>query len=126
MNDLTKAAQCGESAVSLLAEFTADTDTEVKGTALRLLGDVALAMNNADEADRQYRQAEQIFEATDNHLEHGRLLMRRARLAALKSDRELSKSYLKNAERTFNQLGARLDIQKLDILERELNFPHNS
>ena len=126
MNDLIKAAQCGESAVSLLAEFTADTDTEVKGTALRLLGDVALAMNNADEAERQYRQAEQIFEATDNHLEHGRLLMRRARLAALKSDRELSKSYLKNAERTFNQLGARLDIQKLDTLERELRFPHNS
>jgi tetratricopeptide (TPR) repeat protein len=122
MQDLSKATHCGEQAMDLLAEFTMEAETEIKGCALRLLGDTALAMGNIDEAKIQYRQAELIFDATDNRLERGRLMMSLARLAVLQSNHMLAKSCLVLAQKLFEQLGARLDMQKLDMLKKDLTF----
>jgi tetratricopeptide (TPR) repeat protein len=120
MYDLPKAVHCAKQAMELLTDFTMDADTEIKGTALRLLGDIALAMHNIDEAKNQYRQAELIFDATGNRLERGRLMISMARLAVLQSDPILVKSYLALAQKLFEQLGARLDVQKLDGLKKNL------
>ena len=121
MGDLPQATLCGEQAMTLLAEFTAESETEIKGCALRLLGDIALALHNIDDALNRYRQAEVIFDATDNRLERGRLMMSKARLATLQSNRTLAKSHLMLAYKLFNKLGARLDLQKLEILTRDLS-----
>jgi tetratricopeptide (TPR) repeat protein len=120
LHDLQKASNCGEQALVLLAEFAADTEPEVKGCALRLLGDIALAASDLEAAQRQYQQAELIFETIGNRLERGRLLMSLARLAALQSNRMLSKSCLMLAQKLFEQLDARLDLSKLDLLKRNL------
>jgi hypothetical protein len=117
---LPKADDCGEKAINLLAEFAMDTETEIKGCALRLQGDIALTRHNVDEAKNRYQQAELIFNATDNRLERGRLMMSMARLAVLQSNEILAKSYLMLAQKLFEQLGARLDLQKLDLLNKEL------
>ncbi len=120
LQDLPKAAYYGEQALALLAEFSAETETEVKGCALRLLGDVALAVRDTDKAKKLYHEAELIFDAVGNRLERGRLLMSLARLAAAQSNRMLAKSCLMLAQKLFEQLGARLDLHKLDALKKDL------
>lgn len=120
LRDLQKATSCAEQALALLAEFGADDETEVKGCALRLLGDAALVARELEAAQKLYQQAELIFESVGNRLERGRLLMSLARLAALQSNRMLVQSCLMLAQELFEQLGARLDLHKLDVLKREL------
>jgi tetratricopeptide (TPR) repeat protein len=123
LHDLLNATQCGDQAMNLLDEFTAEAETEIKGCALRLLGDIALALHHLDEAQKQYRQAELIFDATTNRLERGRLLMSKARLVSLQANHTLAKSYLMQAGKLFTQLGARLDLRKLEMLKKELAPP---
>jgi len=48
------------------------------------------------------------------------MLMSLARLAALQSNRKLSNSYLIVAQELFEQLGARLDLRKLEALKKDL------
>ena len=126
LHDLPKAAHCGEQANTLLAEFVEEAETEIKGCALRLLGDIALASQDIDDAQNRYRQAELIFNATDNRLERGRLMMSKARLATLQSNRTLAKSHLMLAQKLFKKLGARLDLQKLELLKKDLSAKHKS
>lgn len=120
MQDLTKAADYGKQALELLDEFTAEAKTEIKGCALCLLGDIALTMHIPNEAKEHYQQAEVIFDTVGNHLEHGRVLMSQARLAALESDHKLAKTCLMMAQKLFEELGARLDLRKLEALKKEL------
>jgi adenylate cyclase len=120
LHDLQKASDCGNQALVLLAEFAAEAEPEAKGCALRLLGDTALAARDLETAQKHYRQAELIFETVGNRLERGRLLMSRARLAALQSNRMLANSCLMLAQKLFEQLGANLDLRKLDVLKRDL------
>ncbi len=115
LGNLPDASHYGELAIFLLDE----DETEVKGSALRLLGDIALAKHEPNAAQSHYRQAEIIFEAIGNRLERGRLLMSQARLAIMQSNRMLAKSYLMFAHNTFKELGARLDLQKLEKLQNE-------
>ncbi len=116
LRDLLNASRCGEQALALLD----DDETEVKGSALRLLGDIALSARDFETSEKLYKQAEVIFQSVGNRLERGRLLMSLARLAKLKSNRKLSTSCLLLAQEMFEQLGARLDLQKLDALKKEL------
>lgn len=120
LQDLPKAAHYGERALALLNEFAAEAETEVKGCALRLVGDVALAADDADKAEKLYHQAELIFEAVGNRLEHGRLMISMARLAAAQSNQVLAKSRLALARSLFEQLGARLELHRLDVLKEDL------
>ena len=121
LHDLLKASRCGDQALALLDE----EETEVKGNALRLLGDVALSNRDFETAQKLYKQAEIIFQSVGNRLERGRLLMSLARLAKLTSNRKLSTSCLLLAQKIFEQLGARLDLQKLDVLKKELTAKRN-
>lgn len=116
MGDLPNAAACGENAMTLLAEFTADAETEIKGCALRLLGDIAVESGDLDAAEIKYGQSEEIFNATDNRLERGRLLMRQARLSALRSNADDAAQRYEKAEAIFTELGARLDLKRLNAL----------
>jgi adenylate cyclase len=110
LRDLPNATQCGEQAMTLLAEFTAEAETEIKGCALRLLGDIAFAMHQLDEAQKQYRQAELIFDTTSNRLERGRLMMSKARLVSLQSNHTLAKSYLRPGNCSHNLARASIYI----------------
>lgn len=118
--DLRKATHYGEMALALLTEFAAENETEVKGCALRLLGDVALAVADTEKAKTLYDEAALIFDAMGNRLEHGRLLMSMARLAAAQSDQVSATSSLALAQNLFEQLGARLELQNLNMLQADL------
>lgn len=118
LNALTEAKAYGQQTLALLDE----DETEVKGSALRLLGDIALAADDFPLANNFYGQAETIFEAVGNQLESGRLMVSRAQLAVRQGNRMLAKSYLGQAKKTFEQLGARLDLKKLENLKHGLAY----
>ena len=120
LNDLQNAVRCGEQALALLAESGVDEETEVKGCALRLLGDAALAAGDLEAAEKRFDQAGLIFDTIGNRLERGRLLMSMARMAMRRSKGLISNSYLILAQELFEQLGARLDLRKLDTLKNTL------
>ncbi len=120
LRDLQKAASCAEQALALLAEFGANDETDIKGAALRLLGDIHLAACDLESAQKLYQQSEQVFASSGSRLERGRLQMSLARLAALQANELLAQSCLKQAQELFEQLGARLDLQKLELLKRTL------
>jgi class 3 adenylate cyclase/tetratricopeptide (TPR) repeat protein len=120
MKDLTKAAQYGKQALEILQRIGEDAQTEDKGRALRLLGDIALASGDISTAKKLCHEAEAIFEEADNRLERGRLLVSLALIASAESNRMLTKSCLLLAHKLFEQLGARLDIQKLEEIRKQL------
>jgi predicted ATPase/class 3 adenylate cyclase len=120
MRDIEKASLYGQRALDLMSELAEDSQTEDKGRALRLLGDVALGSSNIPAAKKLYREAEVLFEASGNRLERGRLLVSLARLAAAESNRMLAQSCLLLARKLLEQLGARLDLQKLEIIKMQL------
>lgn len=122
LQDLPKAAYYGERALAVLDEFATETETEVKGCALRLLGDIALIIDDTDKAEKLYHQAELIFDAVGNRLERGRLLLSMARLAVAQSDPVLAKSCLTLAQNLFEQLGARLELHNLEMLKADLTL----
>jgi class 3 adenylate cyclase/tetratricopeptide (TPR) repeat protein len=115
-----KAAHCAEQALALLAEFAPNQEIDVKATALRLLGDTHLAARDIESAQELYQQAERIFASSGNRLELGRLQVRLARLAALQPNREVTLVCISKAKDLFQQLGARLDLQKLETFSRDL------
>lgn len=116
LQDMQKAAHYGEQALVLLAEFAEETETEVKGCAQRLLGDIALAMHNHGKAKKLYAEAELIFKTVGNRLEHGRLLISIAGMAIIDSNRPFAKVNLMLAQNIFRDLGARLDLHKVNAL----------
>ena len=116
LRDMHKAADYGEQALELLAEFAEESETEVKGCALRLLGDIALAMHDNGKAKKLYHEAELIFKTVGNRLEHGRLLISIASMAIAESNRPLAKTSLMLAQNIFQDLGARLDLRKVKVL----------
>jgi tetratricopeptide (TPR) repeat protein len=118
--DFPKAEHYGEKALALLTQFATETETEVQGCALRLLGDIALTINDTNKAEKLYHQAELIFDAVGNRLERGRLMMSMARLAASQSNQALAQSWLTQAQALFEQLGARLELHKLNMLKENL------
>jgi tetratricopeptide (TPR) repeat protein len=120
LHDLSKAADYAEQALALFIEFAAESETEVKGCVLRLLGDVDLALHNTDRASERYREAERILDAVGNRLEQGRLLVSMAKLAAAQSNQVLAAARMASAWELFEQLGARLDLLKLETLKKDL------
>ena len=122
MNNLPKAAQYGNAALEMLQRVGGDAQTEDKGRALRLLGDIALASNDLSTAKKLCHEAEVIFDAAGNRLERGRLLVSLARIASAESNRLLAKSCLLLARKLLEQLGARLDLQKLEIIKMQLDL----
>jgi predicted ATPase/class 3 adenylate cyclase len=117
MRHLPAAAQYAGLALELLQAFAAEAQTEDKGRALRLQGDIALASADYPRAKDLYQEAELVFSAVSNRLERGRLLVSLSRLAQAQSNRLLAKSCLMLARKLFEELGARLDLRKLEALK---------
>jgi tetratricopeptide (TPR) repeat protein len=122
LRDLVSASRCGEQALTLLDEFASGSETEVRGCALRLLGDVALVVHDIEASKKFYHEAEVIFEQVGNRLERGRLLMSVARMAMVESNRPLASSCLSLAKKLFEQLGARLDLRRLAMLRARVGL----
>lgn len=120
--DLPKAVYYAEQTFALLNEFSAEVDLEVKGFALRLYGDIALTSHDIDQATERYHQAEKILDAVGNRLEQGRLLMSMVKLSAAQSNKALTEFYMTSAQKRFEQLGAQLDLLKLETLKKELSL----
>jgi tetratricopeptide (TPR) repeat protein len=119
--DLQKAFYYGEESLALLSELAEEAETEVKGCALRLLGDVSLGLHNTDKAKKYYAEAEIIFKAGGNRLEQGRLKVSMARLAIALSNRMLAKTSLMLAQGLFTEVGARLELQNTNALLDDLS-----
>ena len=115
--DLVGATRYAQMALDLLGKMEDDEVSQDKGRALRLLGDIALQSADYSHAKEYFQQAETIFEASGNKLERGRLLTSMARMAQAQSNRMLSKSCLMLAKKIFEELGARLDLLKLETLK---------
>jgi len=124
MRDLSSASLYAQQALDLLNLLAADAQTEDKGRDLRLLGDIALASADYAHAKELYDQAEVVFDAVANRLERGRLLISFSRLAQAQSNRMLAKSCLMLARKLFEELGARLDLSKLEELKKEQAAVH--
>ncbi|MCX6080648.1 MAG: tetratricopeptide repeat protein [Chloroflexi bacterium] len=118
-NDLAKASQYAQTGLDLLKELAAEEQTEDKGRNLRLLGDIALVSMDYPRARDFYQQAEEIFTADGNRLERGRLLVSLSRLAKAQSNFKLAQSCRLLAQKLFEELGARLDLLKLQALKEE-------
>jgi predicted ATPase/class 3 adenylate cyclase len=126
MHDLPSASQYAQRALGLLNLLAADAQTEDKGRDLRLLGDIALASAEYARAKELYDQAGLVFDAVANRLERGRLLISFSRLAQAQSNRMLAKSCLMLARKLFEELGARLDLRKLEELRKEQAVVHRA
>jgi len=122
LRDMEHAARCGEQALATIKDFGDDRETEDNGRALRLLGDVAMAVHDLEKARILYHEAEMIFEKVGNRLERGRLLMSVARLASVQNRRPLASSCLGLAKKLFEQLGARQDLRRLTALRARLGL----
>jgi tetratricopeptide (TPR) repeat protein len=120
LKELGKAAKCGQQAITLLGEVAEDTEIESRGCALRLLGDVALAAGNLDESAKMYTQSAQILDLIGNRIERGRLWVSQANLAQARSARAEAESCLAQAGELFKQLGARLELRRVQSLQAKL------
>ena len=117
MHDFTKASQYAEQALSLRQRLAGDEQTEDKGRALVVLGDIAQGIGDYQNARSYYLQADKTFKVVGNHLESGRLLAAMARLAIAESKPILAKECINEAKVLFEQLGASLDLRKLQTMQ---------
>jgi adenylate cyclase len=96
-----------------------EANNEDKGRALHLMGDISQASGDYLRAKQLYHEAEEVFNTNANQLERGRLLLSLARLASAQSNQLLAKSSLMLAQKLFEELGARLDMIKLERLRNK-------
>lgn len=115
--ELAAAQEFAMYAQECLLKVAGDEPTEEKGRILRLLGEIALTGADYNTAVGFFRQAEPIFAST-NQLERARLLVSLSRLARALANVELVRSLRSMARVIFLKLGAKLDLQKLDVLEQ--------
>ena len=117
MRDLPLAAQFAEQVVNMRQKMSSDEQTEDKGRAFILLGDIAQTSGDYQGALGYYHQADRVFRVVGNHLESGRLFVSLARLALAESKPILAREYLAEAKALFEQLGARFDLIKLAVMD---------
>ena len=117
MQEFKKSSEYAEQALSLRQRLTGNEQTEDKGRALIVLGDIAQRMGDYQSAKSYYLQADKTFKVVGNHLESGRLLVSMARLAIAESKPILAKECIAEAQVLFEQLGARLDLRKLQTMK---------
>ncbi len=118
LGNLEKAAQAAEAALALFggADAPAPPPSENRGSALRLLGEVARLHGQYDEAERRLKQSAAIFVTLGDQIEQGRSNVALATLAAARGDRAGARVLLNEARLIFRQLGANLDLRKLETL----------
>ena len=117
LGDLPKARQYAQHGFELVQGLAAEAQTEDRGRNLRLLGDIAQAFGEFQSASQLYQQAEEIFTADANRLERGRLLVSLSNLASAQANLKMAKTCRLLARKLFEDLGAQLDLRKLEALK---------
>jgi predicted ATPase len=95
--------------------------TDEGGRALRLLGEVSRLSGEFTRAEKLLDQSVQLFSRMGYILEQARTMMSQARLAADLGDQSQARVVLNEARLMFDQLGAKLDLQKLEILTSQID-----
>ncbi len=88
-----------------------------RGRALRLAGEVCRMQKDYDQAEVKLRSSLDIFSILGIHLEQGRAIISLARLSADRGNYPQANEFLLQARFTFYQLGAKLDLQKLAMMQ---------
>lgn len=119
LNDLENAKQAGGEALKLLKENDSPPETPLaeQGRVLRLLGNIALKQEDLDDANKLLKESLDHFTKLGNQLELGRTLVPLALLARSRDDRTAFRLRLKEARMIFHQLGAKLDLKKVDTID---------
>ncbi len=114
-----QAESCGQTALNMYNQLNAGKDSvpaEDHGRVLRLLGQVALNKKEYDKAAQCFQESETIFKAVGNQMEQGRTASARAELALLQGDPISARLFLNQARQIFRQLGARIDLHRVEAL----------
>ena len=96
--------------------------TDEGGRALRLMGEICRLQGEFKQADRLLLTSAYLFNRMGNSLEEARTMISQARLSAELDDQTGARVILNEARLIFHQLGAKLDLQKVDILASEIKF----
>ncbi len=91
-----------------------ESPTDDRGRALRLLGDISLLKNDHEKAREYYQKCQRIFEILNDRLEQARTTLAMGLLAKNCNDPECAQTLFDDARRAFKQLGANLDLNKLE------------
>ncbi|MCL4562689.1 MAG: tetratricopeptide repeat protein [Chloroflexi bacterium] len=122
--DLAQARRYGGEALGLFDRLNpgkANDQAEDRGRALRLLGQVALAEKDYRRAEEMLQESAEIFKSVGSQIEQGRTAYIRAAAAAARSDVPAARLQLVEARLAFRQLGARIDLRRVDALSLQLN-----
>jgi tetratricopeptide (TPR) repeat protein len=94
-------------ASSALARFDARTDSDGRMRALNLLGAIAFAMGRLDEADRNFRGAQDLAQHLGDRLMAARTANNMASVAHLRGEPEIALGLYRTALLAYQQLGDR-------------------
>jgi class 3 adenylate cyclase len=123
LGSLEQAQAAAEKALTLFGQVSGSRVPAVsRGNALRLLGEIARLRTHYDEAERLLKESATIFADLGNQIEQGRTNVALALLMAVRGDRAGARVLLNEARLIFRQLGAALDLRKLEVVTANLAF----
>lgn len=123
LDEWDAAQACGQEALSLFDQAhagKASAPTDDRARALRLLSEVARLRGDLGEAERLLKESAAIFSANGNQLEQGRSSVAQAMLAVSLGNHANARVWLNEARLIFRQLGAELDLHRLETLSTKL------
>jgi len=125
LGNLEAARKSGEAALELIGQLDSSQPAAPsvnRASALRLLGEAARLRGDYETAAGMLTESADIFAALGNQVEQGRSTVALAQLAAARGDRAGARVRLNEARLIFRQLGARLDLRKLETLTASLGL----
>jgi len=117
LGEISNAVEWTEKAFSLVPrddQGEALAQTNEAGRALRLLGELRLVQGEFEQAEKWFDRCESCFSDLDNSLELARTRILQARLASDRDDQSTATTLVEDARQRFEQLGAKMDLQRLD------------
>jgi class 3 adenylate cyclase/predicted ATPase len=115
--DLAEAEVQVQKALDLARELTLRGE---EGIALRVQGEIALLRGRLDEAAQYLSESLEILQEVADEYETARAQMVLVRVHEHRGDREQALIRLDQCTRVFRKLGARLDLEKVQVLREEL------
>jgi len=114
--ELDKASEYSEKARAIIEMQIVDLPSPEKGRNLRLRGEIARLQKRFGEARDLLEESTAQFTSLNDQLELGRTLLARAKLAGDIGEHTESRVHLREARLIFRQLGAKLDLHKVNGL----------
>jgi tetratricopeptide (TPR) repeat protein len=119
LGDVNMAEKCACDALELYSRLNSNDRTgmsEDRGRALRLLAQVFLARKLPEKAASYLKESAAIFRHVGNQVEQGRTSMIQAQQAMQMGSIASARILLNEARLVFRQLGARIDLKKVEAL----------